>query len=131
MSKVKIENKKQKTNKTRKMCWTRLSLLLLLVVLLVVGVYKLSMKGVSYYKESISAEVLSDKDILNQLKTHIEIPKEDVVRISKVRDSEALEKESKFYEGVQKGYYIIIYPSLAIMYDQKNDRIVRTMKIEE
>lgn len=68
--------------------------------------------------------VISQAEILARISKHTELPSGDPEAIVRVQDPETLQKQAALYENVKEGDYIVIYPTLAVVYDLRNDRIV-------
>ena len=77
----------------------------------------------------LESKIFTQEDIIKSLSDIILLPKEEIKIFAKVKDSEALEKESNFYIGIKKGDYLIIYPSLAIIYDAGQKKVIRSMPL--
>jgi cytoskeletal protein RodZ len=78
----------------------------------------------------VESKILTQDDIIKSLASIINLPKEEMSVFAKVKDPLSLEKESAFYLGVKRGDYIVIYPSLAVIYDPDKEKIIRTMSIK-
>lgn len=65
--------------------------------------------------------------LLKKIANHIALPDEEIITFAKVKDPKTLELQSSFYKGVQKGDYIVLYPSLAVIYNVEKDIIVNTL----
>jgi hypothetical protein len=68
--------------------------------------------------------VVSQSEIIARISKHTELPAGDPEAIVRVQDPETLQKQAALYENVKEGDYIVIYPSLAVVYDLRNDQIV-------
>ncbi len=128
-----MQNKNVKKNKAQKrkrhISWSRLIAFSIIFFIFIFGVYKLAMTGVTYYNGENKNKTLSEKEIISRISTHMVMPKEEISMMIKVKDSELLKKESAFYKDVQKGDYVVVYPSLALIYNQKEDKVVRSMEL--
>lgn len=107
----------------------KLLALSLIFLIFIFGVYKLASIGISYYTGESTSKTLSEKEIVSRIATHMIVPKEEVSMMIKVKDGEGMRRESAFYKDVQKGDYVVVYPSLAVIYNQKEDRVVRSMEL--
>jgi co-chaperonin GroES (HSP10) len=74
--------------------------------------------------------VISKSEILSRAKKHITLPDEAPTRIVRVQDSDDLKKQNDFYKDVKVGDYIIMYQSVAIIYDLRNDALVSVKRTE-
>jgi hypothetical protein len=68
--------------------------------------------------------VVSQSEILSRISKHTELPSGEPEAIVRVQDPETLQKQAALYENVKEGDYIVIYPTLAVVYDLRNDHIV-------
>lgn len=75
--------------------------------------------------------VVSKSEIIARVGKHIELPAEDPEAIVRVQDAETLKKQAILYENVKEGDYILVYPSLAVVYDLRNDRIVALKSVRK
>lgn len=55
---------------------------------------------------------------------HTPLPEGEPEAVVRVQDPESLKKQNNLYENVKEGDYIVIYPTLAVVYDLRNDHIV-------
>ncbi len=68
--------------------------------------------------------VVSQSEIIARISKHTELPAGEPEAIVRVQDPETLQKQAALYENVKEGDYIVIYPTIAVVYDLRNDRIV-------
>ncbi|MEZ0208798.1 MAG: hypothetical protein ACAH17_01320 [Candidatus Paceibacterota bacterium] len=68
--------------------------------------------------------VVSQSEIIARISKHTELPEGDPEAIVRVQDPETLQKQAALYENVKEGDYIVIYPTVAVVYDLRNDHIV-------
>jgi hypothetical protein len=68
--------------------------------------------------------VVSQSEIIARIAKHTELPEGAPEAIVRVQDPVTLQKQAALYENVKEGDYIVIYPSLAVVYDLRNDHIV-------
>lgn len=68
--------------------------------------------------------IISQSEIVSRVAKHVSLPSSNPDALVRVEDAETLKKENSFYEKVKEGDYVVIYPSLAIIYDVRNDSIV-------
>lgn len=68
--------------------------------------------------------VVSKSEIIARVAKHVQLPAEDPEAVVRVQDAETLQKQAALYENVKEGDYILVYPSMAVVYDLRNDRIV-------
>lgn len=77
--------------------------------------------------DSIASDVVvSESEILARVGKHTQLPEGKPEAIVRVEDGEDLKTQAAFYRetNVKEGDYIIIYSTLAIVYDLRNDYIV-------
>lgn len=68
--------------------------------------------------------VISKSEIIARVGKHIELPPGEPEAVVRVQDAETLQKQAILFENVKEGDYILMYPSLAVVYDLRNDHIV-------
>jgi hypothetical protein len=68
--------------------------------------------------------VVSRSEIVARVAKHIELPEGEPEAVVRVQDAETLQTQADLYENVKEGDYILVYPSLAVVYDLRNDHIV-------
>jgi hypothetical protein len=68
--------------------------------------------------------VVSKSEIIARIARHTELPHENPEAVVRVQDAETLQKQAALYENVKEGDYIVVYSTLAVVYDLRNDRIV-------
>lgn len=68
--------------------------------------------------------VVSKSEILARIGKHIDLPEGEPEAVVRVQDPETLKKQNNLYENVKEGDYIVIYPTLAAVYDLRSDRII-------
>lgn len=81
--------------------------------------------------KSVANEVVvSESEILARIGKHATLPPGKPEAIVRVQDPETLKDQADLYENVKEGDYIVIYPSLAVVYDLRNDRIIALKSTE-
>lgn len=79
----------------------------------------------AFIGESIVNDVVvSQSEIIARISKHTQLPEGTPEAIVRVQDAETLHKQATLYENVKEGDYIVIYPTVAVVYDLLNDRIV-------
>ncbi len=68
--------------------------------------------------------IVSKSEILARVAKHTELPEGEPEAVVRVQDPETLKIQNSLYENVKEGDYIVIYPTLAVVYDLRNDHIV-------
>ena len=151
MKKLKIDQKLNQ-NTTRKRKNTKISfsrlfsliaVLIFVVALCVYGVNAAVKKGndikslfgknIIENQQTISIDTPSTEttsSLLKKIGEHIVLPDEEEVTFAKVKDPKALQDQSSFYKGIEKGDYIVLYPSLAVIYNLQKDIIVNTVALK-
>lgn len=146
-----------KTKKVKRISFIRLLILILVAVAIIFGTYfilktsyifvadlsKSTFAKVDEIKEErnlkqfektemikIETKIMTQEDVIKSLGSIINLPKEDMSIFAKVKDPITLEKESSFYTGVKRGDYIVVYPSLAVIYDAEQEKIIRSMPLK-
>ncbi len=103
----------------------RVVALAFLVVVPFYGVY-------AYIEKTVANEiVISKSQILDRVAKHIALPKDSPLAVVRVQDADSLKKQNSFYDQVKSGDYIIMYKTLAIIYDLRNDSVLATKNITE
>lgn len=86
----------------------------------------------AYIGKTVANEVvISKSQILERVSKHITLPEGSPEAVVRVQDAEVLKKQNQFYDQIKSGDYIIMYKSLAIIYDLRNDNILATKNINE
>lgn len=68
--------------------------------------------------------VVSQSEILSRVGKHTQLPTGEPDAVVRVQDPDTLKKQNSLFENVKEGDYIIMYSSLAVVYDLRNDTIV-------
>lgn len=76
------------------------------------------------------AESVTQENVISQLSKQISLPSEAPVTFLRVSDAKNLSLQDEFYKNVQNGDYIIVYRSMALVYDFSNNKIenVKTIR---
>jgi hypothetical protein len=76
------------------------------------------------------AESITQDNVISQLSKQIVLPNEIPTTFLRVSDAKTLALQDEFYKNVQNGDYIIVYSSMALVYDFSNNRIenVKTIR---
>lgn len=86
----------------------------------------------AYIGKTVANEiVISKSQILDRVAKHITLPEGNPLAVVRVQDADSLKKQNPFYSQVKSGDYIIMYKTLAIIYDLRNDSILATKNISE
>lgn len=85
----------------------------------------------AFIGKSVANEVVvSESEILTRIGKHATLPPGKPEAIVRVQDPETLRSQADLYENVKEGDYIVIYSSLAVVYDLRNDRIIALKSTE-
>jgi hypothetical protein len=118
--------KSKQNRKMKKML--RLAFVLILIAIscsvVIYGVSMMARAGMDYYGENVTP---SNYSLLKKIGEHVELPKEEVEIFLKVKNPEQLKQESDFYSDIKKDDYVVIYSSLAVIYDANSDKVLRTI----
>lgn len=68
--------------------------------------------------------IISQSEILARISKHTVLPTGSPDAVVRVQDASALQKEAILYQNVKVGDYIVVYPSIVVVYDLYNDKIV-------
>ncbi len=76
------------------------------------------------------AESVTQDSVISQLSKRINLPNEIPHTFLRVSDAKTLASQQEFYRSVKNGDYIIVFSSIALVYDFTEDKIenVMTMK---
>ena len=74
--------------------------------------------------------VVSQSEILSRVSKHTQLPIGEPDAVVRVQDPDSLKKQNTLFENVKEGDYIIMYPSLAVVYDLRNDTIMALKRTE-
>lgn len=80
-----------------------------------------------HFEKNMAREVvISQSEIIDRVAMHMDLPNEEPQAMVRVQDAESLRKQNGFYAEIKSGDYIIMYTTLAIIYDLRNDRVIAT-----
>jgi hypothetical protein len=100
-----------------------------------VGVVMVSaaMYGVySFASNTFAGDVIISKsEIVSRVGKLTSLPAGTPDAVVRVQDADTLKKQNSFYENVKEGDYIIMYPSLAVIYSLRTDSLVAIKRIEK
>lgn len=144
--------------KNRHISIFRLSVLILVITLILLGLYFVAkssvlalssisnnaIEKVKYIRENNDIENLKktetinidteqvtqkemQREIINNLSKIANIPDEEIDAFNKVSDPDTLANQSPLFKGIKKGDYIVLYPSLIVLYDAENNKVIRSM----
>ena len=124
---MKKTSKSKQNKKIKKLL--RVSFVVILIAIFgSVAIYGVARAGMGYYGENVTP---SNYSLLNNIGEQIKLPKEDIKMFLKVKNPESLKNESDFYKDIQKDNYVVIYPSLAIIYDANSNQVLKTIILKE
>ncbi len=107
------------------------SFVIFLLCVTAIAVYGLSLMArasTDYFEDNVTQ---SSYSLLKKIGEQIDLPQEEVKLFLKVKNPEDLKRESDFYTEIEKDNYVIIYPSLAIIYDANTNRVIKTIILKE
>lgn len=78
--------------------------------------------GMDYYGENVTP---SNYSLLKKIGEQVQLPKEEVKMFMKVKNPEQLKQESDFYSDIEKNNYVVIYSSMAVIYDANSDKVLK------
>lgn len=64
------------------------------------------------------------KEVLNKVRTHIDVPEQPEPTVATVIDAEQLRQSHPFYKNAQNGDHLILTETRAILYSPDRDRII-------
>jgi hypothetical protein len=74
--------------------------------------------------------VISKSEIVARVGRLTTVPNTTPDAVVRVQDAETLRKQNTFYQDVKEGDYIIMYPTLAVIYSLRSDSLVNIKRIE-
>lgn len=74
--------------------------------------------------------VISKSEIVARVGRQTVLPSGNPDAVVRVQDAETLRKQNAFYADVKEGDYIIMYPTLAVIYSLRTDSLVNVKRIE-
>jgi hypothetical protein len=118
--------KPKQNRKTKKLLRLVFVLVLLAIsgCVVIYGVSMMARAGMDYYGENVTP---SNYSLLKKIGDQVELPKEEVKIFMKVKNPEQLKQESDFYSDIKKDDYVVIYSSLAVIYDANSDKVLRVI----
>ena len=75
--------------------------------------------------------VVSKSEIVARVAKLTGIPQTEPDAVVRVQDADTLKKQNVFYADVKEGDYIVMYPTLAVIYDLRNNSIVAMKRSEK
>lgn len=84
----------------------------------------------AYIGKTVANEiVISKSQIIDRVAKLTSLPAGNPEAVVRVQDAENLKRQNSFYKDVESGDYIIMYKTLAVIYDLRNDKILATKNI--
>lgn len=74
--------------------------------------------------------VVSQSEIVSRVGKLTQLPQEVPDEIVRVQDPEDLKKQNPFYRDIEEGDYILMYKSVAVIYNLRDNRIVGVKRIQ-
>ncbi len=81
-------------------------------------------------KVEIENVILTKEQVMDKVKNIITLPKGEASLFIKVKDPMVLQKVSPMYNDLKKDDYLIAYPTLLVMYDAKEDKLIKTITLK-
>ena len=75
--------------------------------------------------------IVSKSEIVARVAKLMAVPQENPEKVVRVQDADTLKSQNPFYNDVKEGDYIVMYPSLAVIYDLRNNTIIATKKMDK
>lgn len=86
----------------------------------------------AFIGDSIAHDVvISQSEILTRVSKHTPLPEGEPDAVVRVQDPESLRNQNELYGSVKEGDYIIMYPTLAIVYDLRKDQIIALKSVRK
>lgn len=102
----------------------RFAVVAMLILIPFYGVY-------AYIGKTVANEiVISKSQILDRVAKHMILPTGNPEAVVRVQNADILKMQNPFYNQIKAGDYIIMYKSMAIIYDLRNDSILATKNID-
>ena len=74
--------------------------------------------------------VISKSEIVSRVSKLTSLPMGEPSDIVRVQDPEDLKKQNAFYKDIEEGDYILIYPTLAVIYNLRSNQVVAVKQAE-
>lgn len=102
-------------------------------VFVVVGIITSCLYGGYHFVSSTFASdvVISKSEIVARASRHVTLPSGEPDDVVRVQNAENLRKQNAFYSKVNEGDYVIMYPSVAVIYDLKRDTVVAVKSTDQ
>ncbi len=113
--------------------WLKITLWVLLVLIVLAGIVSFVLQRMGYAEVLKTAWLLKqrqelsveDAKVLAQLKKIIDLPEDVTPTMAVVTDADALKKtQPNFFAKAKNGERLIIYPTIAILYDYQANKII-------
>ena len=80
--------------------------------------------------DNTTAQLERAKEIIAKVKKHMVIDTTTEPTVANIVDVETLRKRSDFYKNAEKGDFLIVTPTRAILYSEKKDTIIDVIPIQ-
>lgn len=81
--------------------------------------------GLLLYRGISNSVVVSQSEIIRRISKHVELPNNPPLSVVRVDNAENLRVQNSFYQDINEGDYILAYRTMVVIYDLRNDKIVR------
>ena len=92
----------------------------------------LSILSITFYvimlNNRTNAESLNQGSVLKQLSENLVLPKEEVEDFQRISNAKELANQEDFFKDAKNGDYIIVYHSMALIYDF-DKKLIKNIKI--
>lgn len=154
---MKEKNIKTNKNKIKRISLVRLIVLVFVVIFFIFSLYAVTKKSFSVimsvsekvtknYKQKkedkkiseiqkverveIENIILTKEEVIDKVNNIIKLPKGETSLFIKVKDPVSFHKVSAMYNDLKKDDYLIAYPTLVIMYDAKENKLIKTITLK-
>lgn len=152
-----MKNKNINKKKIKRISLTRLMILVFVIIFLIFSLYAITKESLSMVvgmsekvaknynqkredkkisdiqkveKVEIENVILTKEEVMEKVKNIITLPKGEASLFIKVKDPIGLQKVSPMYNDLKKDDYLIAYPTLLVMYDAKEDKLIKTVTLK-
>ncbi len=66
---------------------------------------------------------VSKDNLIENIRKHVDLPVGNPEQVFRVQDATVIKKEGEFYKDAQDGDWVVIYNSIAVIYDGRKDII--------
>ena len=81
--------------------------------------------GFLLYRGVSNSVVVSQSEIIRRISKHVSLPESAPLSVVRVDNAETLRVQNEFYKDINEGDYILAYRTMVVIYDLRNDKVVR------